>query len=65
LEVPVFHIPLPDLSNQLSPLFPKGPARSQINHPTITIDLERDQGLNLVSESLHSISTITYHLSIA
>jgi hypothetical protein len=27
-------------------------------------DLERDQALNLMSGSLHSTSTVTYHLSI-
>jgi hypothetical protein len=28
-------------------------------------ELEREQALNLVSGSLHSTSTVTYHLSIA
>jgi hypothetical protein len=27
--------------------------------------LEREQALNLMSESLHSTSTVTYHVSIA
>jgi hypothetical protein len=31
----------------------------------LPIDLERDQTLNLVSESLHSASIIIYHLIIA
>jgi hypothetical protein len=31
----------------------------------LSIDLERDQTLNLVSENLHLASTIIYHLSIA
>jgi hypothetical protein len=36
LEVPAFHIALPDLSNQLSPISPKDPARSLIIHTTFT-----------------------------
>jgi hypothetical protein len=32
---------------------------------TITIELEREQALNLASGSLHLTSTVTYHLSIA
>jgi hypothetical protein len=31
----------------------------------LSTDLERDQSLNLMSGSLHSTSTMTYHLSIA
>jgi hypothetical protein len=31
----------------------------------LSTDLKRDQALNLTSESLHSTSTVTYHLSIA
>jgi hypothetical protein len=44
---------------------PNGPAWSQIIHSNYQIELEREQALNLVSGSLHSTSTITYHLSIA
>jgi hypothetical protein len=37
MEVPVGHIPLPDLLNQLSPLSPKGPPGLQFNQvPSIT-----------------------------
>jgi hypothetical protein len=31
----------------------------------VPVDLEKEQTLNLVSGSLHSTSTVTYHLSIA
>jgi DNA-binding CsgD family transcriptional regulator len=31
----------------------------------LPIELEREQTLNLMSESLHSTSTVAYHLSIA
>jgi hypothetical protein len=31
----------------------------------LPIELEREQALNLMSERLHSTSTVTYHLSIA
>jgi hypothetical protein len=46
-------------------LLPKCPTRSQINHPTLPTGLKIEQILNLVSEILHSISTVSYHLSIA
>jgi hypothetical protein len=62
------------IATALSPPFPfecstdppNDPARSQIIHTLITkIELEREHTLNLTSGSLHSISTIAYHLSIA
>jgi hypothetical protein len=31
----------------------------------VPVELEKEQTLNLVSGSLHSTSTVTYHLSIA
>jgi hypothetical protein len=43
---------------------PKSPARYQVINP-IPIELEMEQTINLVSGSLHSTSTISYHLNIA
>jgi hypothetical protein len=44
---------------------PKGPTRSQVKHPTIQKSQRGSKTRNLVSGSLHSTSTIIYHLSIA
>jgi hypothetical protein len=44
---------------------PKGPARSQVNHPTLPTKLKEDQTLTLVSEILHSTYIVAYPLSIA
>jgi hypothetical protein len=54
------------LSTSHSPTFPtdglqfspKGTTQSQVIHPTITKEPEREQTLNLMSWSLHSISTV-------
>jgi hypothetical protein len=37
----------------------------RLSNQQLPIDLEREQTLNLMSGSLHSTSTIIYHLSIA
>jgi hypothetical protein len=42
----------------------KGPARSQINHQTLPTGLKIEQTLNLMSESVHSTTRVSYHLSI-
>jgi hypothetical protein len=49
------------------PLIPlMAPAGLRFIQTTITkIELDREQALNLASGSLHSTSTIAYHLSIA
>jgi hypothetical protein len=43
---------------------PKGPTRSQIIHPIITKRSRERTNINLASKSLHSTSTVSYHLSI-
>jgi hypothetical protein len=43
---------------------PKSPARYQVINP-IPIELEMEQTINLMSGSLHSTSTRSYHLNIA
>ncbi len=42
----------------------RAPPDLRLNNPTLPKDLERGQTLNLVSGSLHSTSTVSYHLSI-
>jgi hypothetical protein len=45
---------------------PKGPIRSQVNHPANSLTkLRSDQTLNLTSGIHHTTSIILYHLSIA
>jgi hypothetical protein len=43
----------------------KAPPGLRLSTQHLPTELEREQALNLVSGSLHSISTVTYHLSIA
>jgi hypothetical protein len=41
------------------------PSGLRLSNQQLPIDLEREQTLNLMSGSLHSTSTVIYHLSIA
>jgi hypothetical protein len=43
----------------------RDPPDLRLINPPLLKDLKREQTLNLMSESLHSTSTATYHLSIA
>jgi hypothetical protein len=43
----------------------KAPLGLRLSKKHLPTNLEREQALNLMSGSLHSISTISYHLSIA
>jgi hypothetical protein len=68
-----YHIENLRIATTLSLLFPSegstnppnGPARSQIIHNNYQLNWRVKQALNLMSGSLHSTSTITYHLCIA
>jgi hypothetical protein len=68
-----YHIENLRIATALSPPFPSegsmdppnGPARSQIIHNNYQLNWRGKQALNLASGSLHSTSTITYHLRIA
>jgi hypothetical protein len=68
-----YHVENLRIATSLSPSFPSegstdppnGPARSQIIHNNCQLNWRGKQTLNLVSGSLHSTSTITYHLRIA
>jgi hypothetical protein len=44
---------------------PNGPAQFQIIHNNYQLNWRGKQALNLTSGSLHSTSTVTYHLRIA
>jgi hypothetical protein len=67
-----YHIENLRIATTLSPLFPSegstdppnGSTRSQIIHNNYQLNWWGKQTLNLVSGSLHSISTVTYHLCI-
>jgi hypothetical protein len=68
-----YHIENLRRATTLSPPFPSegstnppnGPARSEIIHNNYQLNWRGKQALNLTSGSLHSASTITYHLRIA
>jgi hypothetical protein len=68
-----YHIENLRIATVLSPPFPSegstyppnGPTRSQIIHNNYQLNWRGKQALNLMSGSLHSTSTITYHLRIA
>jgi hypothetical protein len=68
-----YHVENHEIATALSPPFPSegstdppnGPARSQIIHNNYQLNWRGEQALNLVSGSLHSTSTVTYHLRIA
>jgi hypothetical protein len=68
-----YHIENLRIATTLSPPFPfegftnlpNGPVRSQIIHNNYQLNWRGKQALNLTSGSLHSTSTITYHLRIA
>ncbi len=68
-----YHIENLEIATALSPPFPSecstdppnGPAWSQIIHNNYQMNWRGKQALNLTSGSLHSTSTVTYHLHIA
>jgi hypothetical protein len=68
-----YHIEKLRIAIALSPSFPSegstdppnGPARSQIIHNNYQLNWRGKKALNLASGSLHSTSTVTYHLRIA
>jgi hypothetical protein len=68
-----YHIGNLKIATTLSPSFPFEGSTDPPNDPLglrlsiqyLSIELERKQALNLASGSLHSTSTVTYHLSIA
>jgi hypothetical protein len=58
--------PLPDLPNWWSYTFHlMGPPDLRLSINSLPSELKGDRVLNLTSGSLHSTSTLTYHLSIA
>jgi hypothetical protein len=68
-----YHIEKLEIATTLSPPFPSkgstnppnGPARSQIIHNNYQLNWRGKQAPNLMSGSLHSTSTVIYHLRIA
>jgi hypothetical protein len=52
------------LQSTVSTFHVRAPPGLRLNNPTLPNDLEKEQTLNLTSESLHLTSTVSYQLSI-
>jgi hypothetical protein len=63
--VSFLHTTLRHSQSMISTIHLRAPFGLRLSNQLLSFDLKREQTLNFASGSLHSTSTVTYHLSIA